>query len=163
MRVQTSSPIRRHESAYTLAEVMVTVLVVGVMLVALYVGFSNGFAVVQATREDLRATQIMSQWMETARLYNWSQINSNGYVPATFFDYFDPASPTNAAGARYTGFLRRITNSAALPAEYRSNVTELTVTIFWTNRNGNRTTVHSRQMQTYCARSGLQNYVFVAK
>lgn len=142
---------------------MVTVLVVGVMVLALYVGFSNGFAMVQVTRENLRATQILSQWMETARLYNWTQINSNGYVPPVFLDYFDPAAPTNAAGARYTGYLTRVTNSAALPVEYRTNVTELTLTVYWTNRNGNKTVVQSRQMQTYCARAGLQNYVFVSK
>ncbi|HVU99900.1 MAG TPA: prepilin-type N-terminal cleavage/methylation domain-containing protein, partial [Verrucomicrobiae bacterium] len=55
-------------NGFTLVEVMVSVLVVAVMTFSLYAAFSYGFTVVQMTREDLRATQILMQRMEGIRL-----------------------------------------------------------------------------------------------
>ncbi len=49
------------QSAYTLAEVMVGVAIMSVMFLTLYLGFTQGFGVVQSSRENLRATQILQQ------------------------------------------------------------------------------------------------------
>src|SRR5438309_2049072 len=67
-------PAAASESGHTLVEVMVAMAVLGFMMVALYAGFSSGFAVVRVSRENLRATQIMAEGMEVARLYNWDQV-----------------------------------------------------------------------------------------
>ena len=37
----------------------------GIVLVTLYAGFSSGFSVVRLNREDLRATQILEEKMES--------------------------------------------------------------------------------------------------
>jgi len=55
-------------SAFTLVEVMVAVWLGAIMFVGLYLGFSQGFAVIQLTRENLRATQILQEKAETIRL-----------------------------------------------------------------------------------------------
>ena len=144
--------------AYTLPEVAVTVLLVAVAGISLYAGFSSGFLVVQHTRDNVRATQIMMEWMETSRLYTWTQIRSNGYVTPAFKEAYDPNSTTNK-GTTFVGFNSHWRATTNLPAEYGSNVEVLTVTVYWTNYNGKMATVHSRQMQTYYARYGLQNYV----
>lgn len=148
------------QAAYTLAEVLITVFLVTVVVVSLYAGFSSGLSVVQSTRENLRATQILVQWMETARLYNWSQINNSSFVLPKFSEVYDPASlATNAGGTLYIGNITRQTPTN-LPAAYNTNMVRLTVTVYWTNYSKNKTITQSRQMQTYVARSGLQNYVF---
>src|SRR4029077_10617022 len=47
---------QRQQSAYTIAEVVVAVLVLTTMMIAIYGGFSYGFTVMQTAREGLRAT-----------------------------------------------------------------------------------------------------------
>ncbi len=160
---------RTHEigaaAAYTLAEVLLSVFVLGVMLISLYGGFSAGFAVVQLARENLRATQIMMQKMETVRLLKWSQLlDTANYLQPTFLDYYDPSSTNvQSAGAIYQG---NVTLTAAaisgFPA-YSINMREITVTIYWTNYpHGLSGTpiVRTRTMQTLAAQYGMQNYVY---
>src|SRR5205823_1561848 len=102
-RVQKRSP---GEKAYTLAETMVAVAVIGIMFVALYGGISSGFRVMQLTRENLRATQILVERMEVIRLYRWDQLTNSGYIPQNFVDYYYPAGAAQGAGGiTYTGTL----------------------------------------------------------
>jgi len=151
-------------AAYTLVEVIVAVLVLALMLVSLYGGFSSGFAVVKLARENLRATQIMMQKMETIRLLKWSQLlDTNNFLQPVFQTYYDPSS-TNAqsVGAIYVGFVT--TNAVTgVPADYAANMRAVTVTIYWTNYPRGLTNtpiVRTRQMQTFVARYGMQNYVY---
>lgn len=148
-------------AAYTLAEVTVGVLVVGILFVSLYAGFSYGFTAMQLTRENLRATQILVQRMEGVRLYTWSQVlNTNSYLKPTFLEYYDPRGITNSTGgARYTGFVSA-TIPTDLPPAYQTNVRDITVTIFWTNYHGGMAATHSPVMGTRVSRNGMQNYVF---
>src|SRR5258706_2622798 len=78
--------------AYTIVEVMVSIFVIAIMMISLYGGFSAGFSVVKVSRENLRATPIMVQKMETIRLLNWSEIfNPKTYVQSPFTDDYHPA------------------------------------------------------------------------
>src|SRR6266704_2929762 len=104
--------------AYTIVEVMVSIFVVAIMMIS---------------RENLRATQIMVQKMETIRLLNWSQIlNTNTYVQSAFTEYYNPAGTNdNTYGVFYAG--RVTTNAANVPAAYQNNMRAIIVTVFWTN------------------------------
>ena len=85
MKVRTKTGRRaKRQNGQTLAEVLITVVLVSMMLLSLHAGFCSGFATIQSAREDLRATQIMIEKMETIRLYTWDQINTPGFLPATF-------------------------------------------------------------------------------
>src|SRR5678809_1021852 len=74
---------KARQAGFTLAEVMVSVSVTAMAFVSLYVGISCCFGVVQANRENVRATQILQEKLEVVRLFNWNQV-TNGYIPATF-------------------------------------------------------------------------------
>jgi len=148
--------------AYTLPEVMLSIFILAIMLVALYGGFSAGFAVVQLARENLRATQIMVQKMETVRLLKWSQLNdTNNFLQPAFMDYYDPSGTnTHSAGTLYQGFIT--TNAATGVAnDYKDNMRAINVTIYWTNYlRSTNAIVRTRQMQTFIARNGMQNYIY---
>jgi hypothetical protein len=169
MKIQQTL-IRRHErqaqTAYSLAEVVVAMLVMALLFVSLYAGFSSGFAVVQLTREDLRATQIMVKRMENIRLYTWKQVLSTNpiFIPRAFMTYYDPdGQATNSGGTLYSGTYTAVTPPASsmLPDAYRNNMLMLTVTVYWTNLLGrSNKVVRSRQMQTYVAKYGMQSYIY---
>ena len=74
--------------AYSMVELLVAMAVLGVMFVSLYSGFSAGFAIIELARENLRATQILQEKMETIRLYTWDQVNTPGFIPTNFVESF---------------------------------------------------------------------------
>ena len=156
-----SGPKERHraQGAYTLAEVMVAVLVVGVIAGAFYAALASGFALVQTTRDDLRATQILMQRVEAVRLCTWSELSNFSFQEA-----YDPLGGTNqSGGTQYFGNVV-IDPSPSIPnsSSYASNVRLVTVSVSWTNYHGQTPIAHTRQMQTQVARYGLQNYIWGA-
>ena len=163
MRFQKSTNAAQTASlAFTLAEVMIAVFIVGIVGLSLYAGFTASFSVVKLARENLRATQIMMQRMETIRLYTWTQVTNNSYVIPAFVDLYDPLGKTNqTSGAVYVGFISNsVPDPTMVPPTYRTNMRAITVSIYWTNYTGTNKIVHSRQMQTYVARYGMQNYIY---
>ena len=147
--------------AYTLTEVAVAVALTGLLMFSLYAGFSSGFAMLKLAREDLRATQILVQRMETIRLYTWTEVNNALYVPPNFTERYDPRAPSGSGEVFYSGKLT-VANPPAgsLPDSYRTNMRLVTATVYWTNMLGTNRVVRSRQAQTYVARYGMQNYIY---
>jgi hypothetical protein len=143
--------------AYSMAEVMVGVSLMGILFVSLYGGMSSGFAVTQVARENLRATQIMLERMEGVRLYNWNQLVYSNWVPSTFTNWYYPLTQSGESpGIMYVG--RMTVNGASLSpsSSYSTNMRAVTMTINWVSANVPR----SRQMTTYVSRNGVQNYVY---
>jgi prepilin-type N-terminal cleavage/methylation domain-containing protein len=139
--------------AFSMIEILVAMTVLGIMFVSLYSGFSSGFAVVQLARENLRATQILQEKMETIRLYTWDQINTPGFVPTNFVDNFYVSSNV-VSGMSYTG---RVTIAKAPVSEtYSNELKSVTIDLKWVSADVMRT----RTMQTYVTRHGLQNYIY---
>jgi type II secretory pathway pseudopilin PulG len=149
---------RQTERAFTLVEVIVAAVLVGMTSLALFGCLSSGFGIIQSARENLRATQIMLQRMENIRLFTWNQtLDTTNYLKPTFTEYYDPQG--SQMGTTFQGF---VTSNIPmdLAAAYRTNMRTITVTVYWTNCNSSQTIVRSRQMQTRVARSGMQNYVW---
>jgi Tfp pilus assembly protein PilV len=150
-------------SAFTLAEVMVAVLLMLLMALALYAGFTQGFAIVRLSQENLRATQLLVRQMENIRLYTWSQITNTQYLPRSFTTSYDPTSVGGNTGTVYHVKIDAPTvppASSGLPDGYRTNMYLINVTVYWTNVVGsNNIIVRSRSMQTYVAQYGIQKYV----
>ena len=149
----------RRACGFTLADVIVAVFVLGTIGGAFCIALSSGFTVVQTTREDLRATQIMMQKVEAIRLCTWSQLTN-----FTFQESYDPLSGTNqAAGAKYFGNVA-IEPVTTVPnsSSYAPNMCQVTVNVTWTNYNRSLAVPHTRQVQTQVARYGLQNYIWGA-
>jgi len=137
--------------AFTLLEGMVGVGAMGILIVALYTGMTSGFGMVRFARENLRATQVLQEKFEAMRLYTWDQVNSNGFIPATFSAPIYTASDTNSV---YQGTVR--ISSAGFSEPYGDDLRMVTVQLNW--KSGN--TPRKRTMSSYVARYGLQNYIY---
>jgi type II secretory pathway pseudopilin PulG len=142
------------ESAYSIIEVLVAISVLAVMFVSLYIGFSGGFAIIKVARENLRATQILQEKMETIRLYTWEQVNTEGFIPESFIENYYSTSTNNTSGIWYTGAVSVATTK--LTESYADDVREVKINIQWTSAGTKR----SREMTTFVTRNGLQNYIY---
>src|SRR6266705_2760614 len=106
MRLNRPNHGGRPQAAYSLVEVIVAVCVLGTLTVSLLGGFSSGLMMVRLERENLRATQILVQKMETARLMTWSQLSDTHVATRSFIDHYDPIGlSTNSGGATYRGLV----------------------------------------------------------
>jgi type II secretory pathway pseudopilin PulG len=134
---------------------MIGVVVIGGMALSLYVGMTQGFAVIQLARENLRATQILQEKTEAARLLNWTDLNREGYVPLTFqAPFYAAGQRTDTSGLTYRG---RVTiTEAPFSASYEDDLRLVEVEVAWTSGNVER----QRSMRTLVSKFGLQNYVY---
>jgi len=153
---------KRRQHAWSLPEVICTVAVVGIGFVSLFVAFAYGFTVIRATREDLRATQILTQKIEDIRLCTWAQLSN---CPTNFTDTYATIGGTNSSALVYKGTITFSKNND-LPngsSGYRDQVQLVTVTITWKTPGvsaNDPAVTHTRSMQTQSAMYGLQNYLY---
>jgi Tfp pilus assembly protein PilV len=146
----------RARSGHTLAEVLVAAAFLGISVISLYTGFFSGFQVTHMSRENVRATQILSKKIETIRLCSWDQLSS---FPATFQETFD-ARPIQDGNRDliYYGTVTFDSADAVGDTSYKTNMLLVTVSLAWTNLNGRTPIVHQQQLQTHVTRYGSQNY-----
>jgi len=149
-----SSPKRRLIAAFSLVEVTISLGVIGTIAGAMLTGITGGFFTMKMARENLRATQIMLEKVETIRLYTWDQINTGGFIPATFTNRYDP-NATNSQGLTYFGRMS-IDPVPFNTVSYSTNMKQITVTLNWTTGQLPRT----RSFTTYVAKNGLQTYIY---
>lgn len=139
--------------AFSIIEATVAVALLALVFVSLYTGISSGFAFAKVTRENLRATQILQEKMETIRLYTWEQMTTPGFVPTNFTENFY-GSGTNTGGLVYTG--KVVIASAPLSEGYSNALKQVTIQLSWKSGNVPR----NRDMVTFTAKNGLQNYIY---
>ena len=167
------------ELAFTLAELLVSVALVSVVVVSLYAGIVQGMVIVDVGRDNMRATQLMVNTMEIVRLYNWDQINSNGYIPTNFVTELYPTNSARTAvpiieeQELIQEEIRLIEEVAKenpnrmcevniaittpnLGTAYQTNMRQIDITVKWTNQN----VVRTRTMSSFIAEEGIQKYVY---
>lgn len=140
----------------TLVEVVIGVGVLGIMMVSLYAGFAFAFSEIRSARQNVRATQILEERMELARLLNWDQVaNLPGYVPSKFTAPFY-ANATNAPSDNfiYTGTV--LLTNAPVTESYASDLRMIRIELTWPSGNSTR----RRQMTTFVSQYGVQKYVY---
>jgi len=71
----------KDQSGITFVDVLMATAIITVMSLGVIGSLTYGFYVMQMARENQRATQVMLEKVETLRLYNWEQVNSNGFIP----------------------------------------------------------------------------------
>lgn len=151
---------RRACAAFTLIEVMVGAGLLGIMMAAFFAALGSGMAIINTARQDLRATQILTQKTEAVRLCTWSQLAS---LPASFQDHYYSDGTTNSTpGVTYYGTISvgPATNCIPSTASYSDKIDLVTIGLVWTNYYGAHAMVHSRQTQTLVAYYGLVNYIY---
>src|SRR5436190_21656473 len=87
----------------SLVDVIMAVAIIGIMCAGLVGSLTYGFYTMGLARENQRATQVLLETVETIRLYNWDQVNSNGFIPNTFTGVYDPQAPVGQQGITYYG------------------------------------------------------------
>jgi prepilin-type N-terminal cleavage/methylation domain-containing protein len=148
---------RLSTSGFTLVETMVATFVVGIVLVALYGAFANGFSMIKVSREDVRATQILLQQMEAIRLSAYGKLTDPASYPTNTTVYFDEKDKASGkGGTAYTvTFNAQHMPSPKPQSQFYTNMMEVTVSASWMSGNVQR----SRSMQTYVAQQGIQQFV----
>ena len=141
------------QAATTIVEVVAAVTILAISAAGLMGALANGFFSVQLTRENQRATQIMVERTEMARLYNWEQVTSPSFILTNFVSAYNPQD-ADGGGLYYTGTVKIA--SVPFAANYANNMRELTVTLDWTTRGIAR----QRSITTLLGKDGLQNYVY---
>ena len=148
----TGLPQRPFRAGFTLVETVVGMAVVGVIVFSLYGGLNLGFAVLQNARENLRATQILTEKMEVVRVCNYDQLITAGYLPTNFTAYYNEGD-TATNGTVYTGTLT--VSPAGMGVNYSNDLRLVTVNLSWQTKGLTR----SRQLSTLAGRYGIQRYV----
>lgn len=153
--------------AFSIVEALVSACVVGVLFISLYAGITAGFGALNSARENLRATQVLIDKMETLRLYSWTQVSTFGtstsYIPSTFTESFFPATTnysdslvsTGATGGGFTYYGTVEIANSGFTENYSNSVKLVTITLRWTNGVS-----RSQSMSTYTAQYGIQNYIY---
>src|SRR2546423_4684846 len=89
-------------AGFSLVEATIGMGVAAITIFAVYAAINFGFSSIGIARENLRATQILTEKMEVIRLCNWDQITTAGYLPANFTaNYYGTGTNTLV----YTGTL----------------------------------------------------------
>ena len=154
-------PQRRACAGFTLVEAVVASGVIGIILVALYSGLAYGVSTIRMSRENLRATQILAEKMDTFRLYSWTQLNDGNFIPKSFTNSYAPAT-TNSQGAIYIGTVtidtldKNLESALFQNVNYKDDIRKATIQVTWQTGNITRT----RTISTYLARYGLHNNVY---
>jgi len=142
------------QSGFTLVDVTFGIAISALLFMTLYLGFAQGFAVIQLARENLRATQILQEKMETTWLYTWDQINTPGFIPTSFQSSFYPAGPQSGKGIIYQGTMA--VTDAPVAESYGGSLKQVVVQVNWVSGSVRR----QRQMTTLVSRYGLHNYIY---
>jgi len=146
---------------FTLMESMVAIALGAIMVSALYASFASGFATVRAARENLRATQVLVKRVESVHLCAFDQITNTIYNPPTFTEYYDPQGQSDGkSGIVYNGtFTPSVPAVGSLPEAYRADMLLITFGLSWTSGR----LQHTRSIQTYVARDGIEGYVSIGQ
>ncbi len=139
----------------TLVETVIAVTILSILGAGIVGSINYGLFMMRLARENARATQVMLEKLESIRLYDWTEVNSNGFVPPTFSEPYDPQAPTNQQGVIYYGTMT--VSNVPFTTSYSTNLRQFTVTLQWVTAGKIN---HSRSISTFVARDGVQNYVY---
>jgi len=143
------------QAATTIVEVVAAVTILAISAAGLMGALANGFFSVQLTRENQRATQILIERTEMARLYNWDQVTAPDFILTNFVASYDPSSG-NGGGVSYTGTVAVSSLQFSPAPNYATNMRQLTITLDWATKGIHR----QRSITTLLSRDGLQPYLY---
>ena len=153
LRQIIGSQKQRALSAFSMVEATIGLAILATVGGALMTGITSGYFTMTMTRENLRATQIILEKVETVRLCNWDQITTN-FIKSPLTNYYDPNSLTANRGIKY--IVSTIITNVPFTAGYSTNMRQVIVRVDWTTGQMPR----SRTYSTFVARDGLQPYIY---
>ena len=146
-------PRRRFVHAFTLVEVMLAATVMLAGIVGMMHVITSGAEMLDASRKQTIATQIMHGEMERLRVSDWTQITTLATLHPTQQGYAEPS------GARV---VKWVSEGAQIPqntfkfsrtiSDVRSDLKQISFTAEW---SGNTGRPYSRSTSTYVGKNGL--------
>jgi len=152
---------QRRQTAFFLLEATIGMALLGLVFMALYTGLVTTTFSVQLSRENLRATQILGEKLDTIRLYGWKKIivDDPYYIQRGLVDLpvysDDPSQPGNDATSRVFD-VEVFVEDAPIEEPYAIDMRMITVKLTWQTGKMNRT----RTMSTLVSKYGLYKYVY---
>jgi hypothetical protein len=152
----------RTSAAFTITEAVVAAGLFAIVFLAAYWGIVQGDKLIENTRENERATQILLDKAEVLRLYTWDELTNIAFTPLSFSESYNASGTTNNNGAVTDGnealtYYGSVTiGSAPLTETYSNDMRLLTFQLNWTNNYLN----HQRQFTTLVSRYGEHNYIY---
>lgn len=138
-------------SAFTLAETLVATGLLALVAVSLCGAFTFGFRVVRVAQENVRADQIMVEEMEMLRLYDWSKITNNSFIPTNLTARFS-GSVANGTGVVYTATFA--ITPLTMTESYSNSLRQVQLTLAWTSGGAPR----NRTIATFVSQNGIETY-----
>jgi hypothetical protein len=161
LAIARNSRRQRRNAAFFLVEATIGMMLLGLIFMALYTGLVTTTFSVQLSRENLRATQIMAEKLDTLRLYGWKKIieedpfyMQRGVVDAPVYSD-DPSKAGNDATARAFD-TEILIEPAPFTEAYAVDMRMVTVKLTWDTGKMKRT----RSMSTLISKHGLFKYVY---
>jgi hypothetical protein len=138
-------------AAFTLIETVVAFFILAIVTFSLYAALSFGFTTIRLAQENVRADQVLTQKMETIRVYHWSKVFTPGYLPPTFQAAYSQSGSTNV----YSGSIT-VGDFPVSPANesYADSLRQVTITVSWASGGVTR----SRSLTSFVSQYGLQTY-----
>jgi hypothetical protein len=95
---------------------------------------------------------LLLQKLETLRIYDWSKITNNTYIPAAFTNSF---STTNTAhGVTYNGMLTVAPFAPPTGESYNTTLRQVTASVSWFSDG----MMHTQTMTTLVSKNGIETY-----
>lgn len=144
---RATGPYRRRAGGFSLIEVAIATLVIGILVASILSTVTHGFSILARSRQTLRANQILQQDIETIRTYSWSQMtNAANFGSSNYYD-----------GSLLYVTTRSITNYSNSTSYGTNYMKKVTVSITWTNAPGK---VVNKTMTTLFTQGGLNDYLY---
>ena len=147
------------KKAFFLVEAVIGMALLGLIFMAMYTGLVSTTFWVQLSRENLRATHVMAERLDTIRLYGWKKIVEDPlYMQGPFKVPVypdDPSKPGNDATLRvFDGEIR--VDLAPITEVYAADLRMITIRLTWLTGK----TIRTRTMSTLVSKYGLYKYVY---
>ena len=152
---------QRRKEAFLLVEAVIGMALLGLVFMAMYTGLCTTAFSLQLSRENLRATQLMTEKLETIRLYGWKKIGDPLFILPRTFNYQvpvypdDPSLPGNNATVR-TFNVDFTIDAAPVTEIYGKDMRMVTIKLSWQTGKLKR----ARSMSTLVSKYGLNKYVY---
>jgi hypothetical protein len=136
-------------------------MVLALIMATLFAGLAVGYGAMDTFRQNLRATQILTEKTESVRLCRFD----DQLLPLNNMSFQESYTYNNETSTNklvYYGKITVASSSSVIPnnPSYQDKIKLVTISLVWTNNVGSRKVPHSRQMQTLVSYYGLVNYIY---
>lgn len=141
-------------SGFTLVEMMVAIVVIGITLTAAFSTIGYGYRTMETGRDYTRVAQILQSEMEDMRTLSWSQLEP--LTSTTYQKITLNADFAAVFGDRYEAWLwvrNRVDASGVVLADQK----EISIKVTWKDSNG---ILMSRSTTTWFTENGMHDYFY---